>query len=136
MTRISERHDTELSPLAPKTVTPRAGILTNTANVNIKQYPEPRLLTDDTVALTKLRRQETAALAAAPWQDAQGNVHLPIEQAIQLVAPRLAVRENSAAPPNYPGVGREYAYQEAAADGAVPLGEAVQGAVENPATGK
>lgn len=132
MTRISEKHDPEISPLAPKAVTPRAGILTNTANVNIQQFPEPRLLNDDTAALAKLLRQETAALTGDPWQDAQGNVHLPIEQAIQLVAPRLPVREGGAVLENYPGAGREYGNQPVAAGEAGP----VEGAAGNPATSK
>jgi len=136
MTKISDKHDPEMSPLAPKTVTPRAGILTNTANVNIQQFPEPRLLSDDTVALTKLLRTETAALAADPWQDAQGNVHLPIEQAIKVVASRLPVRAGGAALPNYPGAGRKYGYEPAAADEAGPQGKPLEGAVENPAASK
>jgi hypothetical protein len=132
MTRIGEKHDPELSPLAPKTVTPRAGILTNTANVNIQQFPEPRLLSDDTAAVAKLLRQETAVLTGDAWQDAQGNVHLPIEQAIQVVAPRLPVREGGAVLENYPGAGREYGNQPVAADEAAP----VDGTAGNPATGK
>ena len=44
MTKIADQHAPEISPLAPKTVTPRAEILTNTADVNVEQFPQPRLL--------------------------------------------------------------------------------------------
>ncbi len=45
MTKFADEHDPEVSPLAPKTFTPRAEILTNTSNVNVQQFPQPRLLT-------------------------------------------------------------------------------------------
>ena len=96
MTRIAEKHEPEISPLAPKAVTPRAGILTNTANVNIQQFPEPRLLNDDTGDAGETSAAGNGGPDGEPWQDAQGNVHLPIEQAMQLVAPRLPVREGGA----------------------------------------
>ena len=134
MTRIAGKHDPELSPLAPKTVTPRSGILTNTANVNLQQFPEPRLQNDDTGDMTRFLLKETSALTAQPWQDAQGNVHLPIEQAIQLVRSRLPVREGSAALPNYPGAGREYANPPA--DAAERTGGNVQGEAGNSPAGK
>jgi hypothetical protein len=109
MTRIADKHDPEISPLAPKTVTPRVGIMTNTANVNIKKFPEPRLQNDDTGDMTRFLLSETNALTAGPWQDAEGNVHLPIDQAMNVVGARLPVRSGTAAIPNYPGAGREYA---------------------------
>ncbi len=72
MTKVAERHDTELSPLAPKTITPRAEIMTNTANVNIQRFPEPRLQNDDTSDMTKFLAKETEALTAQPWQGCAG----------------------------------------------------------------
>ncbi len=108
MTRIAAKHDAEPSPLAPRTVTPRAGILTNTADVNAQKFPEPRLQNDDTGDMTRFLLKETAALTAEPWQDAQGNVHLPIEQAMKVVPTRLPAREGGCpglmGVPNYPGV--------------------------------
>jgi len=92
-----------LSPLAPKTVTPRSGIMQNTANVNIQTFPEPRLQNDDTGDMTRFLAKEAAALSAQPWQDAQGNVHLPIDQAMKVVATRLPVRADGTALPDYPG---------------------------------
>lgn len=103
MSRIADKHDTELSPLAPKTVTPRAEILQNTANINIQKFPEPRLQDDDTGDMTRYLAKETAALSAQPWQDAQGNVHLPIDQAMKVVATRLPVRTGGTTLPDYPG---------------------------------
>jgi hypothetical protein len=132
MTRVSEKHEPELSPLAPRTVTPRGSILTNTANVNLQQFPEPRLQSDDTGEMTKLLRNETAILTADPWQDAQGNMHLSIEQAIKLVATRLPVREGGVALENYPGAGREYGSRPPTADGVEPA----EGEVEHPAASK
>jgi hypothetical protein len=107
MSRIADKHDPETSPLAPSTVTPRAGIMMNTANINVQKFPEPRLQPDDTGDMAKFLLKETAALTAAPWQDEQGNVHLPIDQAMKVVATRLPVRAGGAALQNYPGAGRE-----------------------------
>ncbi|HVJ06043.1 MAG TPA: hypothetical protein VM578_10260 [Candidatus Saccharimonadales bacterium] len=108
MTRFAEKHDPEMSPLAPKAVTPRSGILTNTANVNVQRFPEPRLQSEETADMTKMLLKETAALNAEPWQDQQGNVHLPIDQAIKIAATRLPTRTGGTAVSNYPGAGREY----------------------------
>jgi hypothetical protein len=133
MTRIAEKHEPELSPLAPKAITPRSGILTNTADVNVQKFPEPRLENDATVNMTNFLLQEATALTAEPWQDAQGNVHLPIDQAIKVVATRLPVRAGSgAALPNYPGISREYATQPGTADTVPQQNEAVPGEAVNP----
>ena len=137
MTKITDKHDPEMSPLAPKAITPRAGILTNTANVNIQQFPEPRLARDDTAEMERLLLKETASLTAAPWTDAQGNVHLPIEQAMKEFGARLPVREGGAVvPKNYPGAGREYAGRPAVADEGQPQEEPAESEVENPAASK
>jgi hypothetical protein len=110
MTRVADKHEPEQSPLAPKTVTQRSGILTNTADVNVRRFPEPRLQYDDTDDMARFLKQESSALTAEPWQDEQGNVHLPIEQAMRMVGSRLAVREGGGtALPNYPGASEEHA---------------------------
>lgn len=132
MTKVAERHDTELSPLAPKTITPRAEIMTNTANVNIHRFPEPRLQNDDTSDMTKFLAKETEALTAQPWKDAQGNVHLPIDQAMKVVATRLPARAGTAALPNYPGAGLRYSYPPEPADATSPQKETAQGEAGNP----
>jgi hypothetical protein len=120
MTRVAEKQDRESNPLAPQTYTPRGGILTNTANVNVRQFPEPRLLnhmaqrgmgpTAQPGEMTKFLVEEAAALTAQPWQDAQGNIHLPIEQAMAAVLPRLTARSGGTQLPNYPGAARQYSY--------------------------
>jgi hypothetical protein len=113
MTRVAEKHDAEVSPLAPKAVTPRSGVMTNTADVNVQKFPEPRLQNDDTSDMTRFLQKETAALTAEPWQDGQGNVHLPIDDAMKAVATRLPVRAGAAALPDYPGAARSYSYPAA-----------------------
>jgi len=130
MTRFAEKHDPEMSPLAPKAVTPRSGIMTNTANVNVQRFPEPRLQSEETADMTKMLLKETAALTAEPWQDPQGNVHLPIDQAIKIAATRLPTRAGSAALPNYPGVGREYS-EPSTLDAAAPQNESGYNMGEN-----
>lgn len=110
MTKFADKHEKELNPLASKTVTPRSGILTNTANVNPQKFPEPRLQSDDTGDMTRFLLKETEAQTAPPWQDAQGNVHLPIAQAMKIVESRLPVRPGATALPNYPGAGLQYSY--------------------------
>jgi len=131
LTRFSEKHEAESSPLAPQKYTPRSEILTNTANVNIEQFPQPRLLhhVRGSGEMTKFLLQETAVLTAKPWQDADGNVHLPIDEAMKAVLPRLPARAGGVALPNYPGATREYSYPpvqpESAASNAnhTPAGE-------------
>ncbi|MGC2211119.1 MAG: hypothetical protein WA532_13505 [Candidatus Korobacteraceae bacterium] len=122
MTRVADQHETETSPLASQTIEPRQGILMNTANVNTQQFPEPRLLRHLTQTgldnrfvgepgeMTKFLEQESAALAAQPWRDEHGNVHLPINQAMKEVVTRLPVRSGGTELPNYPGAARVYSY--------------------------
>jgi hypothetical protein len=136
MTKIADQHAPELSPLAPTTVTPRAGILTNTADVNIEQFPQPRLLTHirgPAGEMSKLLLQEAATLTQKPWQDPEGNVHLPIEQAMKVVVSRLPVRAGTAALPNYPGAGQVYSQPTAQEEDAIEKSEAVSGGADHSA---
>lgn len=140
MTKIADRHVPETNPLAPKTVTPRAGILTNTADVNIEQFPQPRLLHDigDQEEMTKFLLQETATLTAKPWQDAQGNVHLPIEQAMKVVVTRLPVRTGTVESPDVqkaPGAEQPTAPDEGAI-GAIEQSMAVPGEADHSPAGQ
>jgi hypothetical protein len=115
MTKIADKREAQITPLAPQTYTPRTEILTNTANVNVQQFPEPRLephLQGTPGKMTKFLLQESAVLTAKPWQDAQGNVHLPIDEAMKLVLKRLPVRTGGMEIPNYPGASRRYSYPE------------------------
>src|SRR6266513_3140383 len=120
MTRISEKHEPESSPLATQTYTPRNETLTNTANVNIEQFPQPRLLhhVRGSGEMTKFLLQEAAVLTAKPYQDADGNVHLPIHEAMNAVLSRLPARAGGVALPNYPGAAREYSYPPVQPEGA------------------
>jgi hypothetical protein len=138
MTRIAEKHDPETSPLAPQTFTPRDGILTNTANVNVRQFPEPRLLhhVGEAGAMSTFLVQEAAALTARPWQDEHGNVHLPIDQAMKAVVTRLPVRAGGAEVPNYPGAAREYSYPAAVDEAAAEQTGAMQGEAGNSTASK
>lgn len=111
LNKVADKHDTEISPLAPKMVSPRSGVMMNTANINVQQFPEPRLQNDDTGDMQRFLLKETAALTADPWQDAQGNVHLPIDQAMKAVATRLPVRAGGNALANYPGAGVDYSHR-------------------------
>lgn len=141
MTRIAEKHEPETSPLAQQTVTPREKVLMNTANVNIQQFPEPRLLRHATQTglenryvgepgeMTKLLEQESAALTAKPWRDEHGNVHLPIDEAMKQVVSRLPARTGGAELANYPGAAQVYSYPPPEAE-AVPA-ETVQGETKN-----
>jgi hypothetical protein len=114
LTKATDKHDVELSPLGPHAVTPRSEVMMNTANVNIQKFPEPRLQSDDTGDMTRFLMKESAALTAEPWQDAQGNVHLPIDEAIKLTATRLPARASGgSAVSNYPGAGQTYSYPSA-----------------------
>jgi hypothetical protein len=134
LSKVADKHDPELSPLAPHTVTPRVGVLMNTANVNVQQFPEPRLQSDDTGDMTRFLQKETDALTAEPWQDAQGNVHLPIEQAMQVTAGRLAVRTGGTAPVNYPGAGSEVSHPAAQLEESAKPENATPSEAEAPAT--
>jgi hypothetical protein len=124
MTRVAEAQDRSVSPLAPQTYTPREGILTNTANVNAQQFPEPRLSihmsqkdmgpNSQAGEMTRFLLEEAAAQTAKPWtdpNDKQGNIHLPVEQAMATVLGRLPVRAGAQGePPMYPGAARQYSY--------------------------
>ena len=134
MTKIAEKHEPEVSPLARNVVTPAKNVMMNTADVNAQRFPQPRLQDDDTSDMERFLPKETTTLAAKPWQDAQGNVHLPIEQAMKVVAIAApGSRGGEAAPPNYPGAERQYSYSAAQANGAAGQ-EALQGETSQPGT--
>jgi len=78
---------------------------------------------DDTGDMTRFLLKEAEAQTAQPWQDAQGNVHLPIDQAMKIVATRLPVRAGATGLPNYPGAGLRYSYPIAAEDTAAQPNE-------------
>jgi len=140
MLRFAAHHEAETSPLAPQTYTPRDEILTNTANVNIEQFGPPRLEGSfgGAASMAKMALRESKALTAAPWQDQNGNVHLPIALAMRAVLPRLVVRAGGRPIPDYPGVGRIYSYPVPAAteNGAAAVMEAAPEPQEEIAAGE
>jgi hypothetical protein len=61
----------------------------NTTNVNPDVFPEPRLQTDDVVDMSQLLQSEHKILyASQPFVDSNGTVHLPINEAMKLIAER------------------------------------------------
>jgi hypothetical protein len=140
MTKVAEKYESETSPLAQQTVTPRDKILMNTANVNTQQFPEPRLLrhmsqhslenrfVGEAGEMTKFLEEESAALTAQPWRDEHANVHLPIDEAMKQVVTRLPARAGGAELPNYPGAAQVYSYPPPEAE-AIPAGT-MQGETE------
>ena len=71
----------------------------NTRNVNPGIFPEPRLQTNDVVDMSELLRSEQKILyAEQPFADQNGTIHLPITDAMKLIAERgLPVRPAGAA---------------------------------------
>ena len=104
LSKVAGKHDPEGSPLVKDVVTPRSQVMMNTANVNLQKFPEPRFQHDDAGDMERFQLQQAAELTAEPWQDQQGKVHLPIDQAMQLTLGRLNARQAVAAE-NYPGAG-------------------------------
>ena len=67
----------------------------------IQRFPEPRLQPNPAADLNKFRTQEEEILNSYGWADQQAGVaHIPIEQAIDIIAARgLAVRQGGETPP-------------------------------------
>ncbi len=74
------------------------------------KFPAPRLQPDPTADMNKFRVREEEMLNSYGWVDqANGKVHIPIEQAINVLARTgLPTRPNGTAPPN-PAVAAESA---------------------------
>jgi hypothetical protein len=61
----------------------------NTTNVSPAVFPEPRLQTDDVMDMNQLLQSEHKILyAPQPFVDSNGTVHLPINEAMRLIAER------------------------------------------------
>ena len=105
------KSDHELSPLAKYEPPPQASVLQNTSSVNLQKFGGVLLQSDDVHDMQVFLEEEEAQLHAQPWKDEKGNIHLPIEAAMQrLIAEgKLQARPGNVAPEtNYPGVGRGY----------------------------
>jgi len=85
---------------APETA-PGAHLQNNTG-VNVRIFPTPRLQTDDVADVRNMLDAEHKILyPEQPFEDNAGNVHIPINQAMQLIVERgLPVRSN-APPPDF-----------------------------------
>jgi hypothetical protein len=103
--------DPEQSPLAKYEPPPQASVLQNTSSVNLGKFGGVLLQSDDVHDMQVFLEEQDAQLYAQPWKDGKGNIHLPIDAAMQrLIAQgKLQARPGNVAPePNYPGAGREY----------------------------
>ena len=79
------RHNVQ-PPLVPATVANDSGTVQPAGNPRAT-FPAPRLQADPVGDLERFRTAEDAALNSYGWADqANGRVHIPIEQAINLVA--------------------------------------------------
>ena len=79
--------------MIPNQPTPIAGVLQNAGNLNLNVFPEPRLQTDEPNDMNRFLWQEGRLMDAKPWRDDTGAIHIPIYQAMQLIAQKgLPVR--------------------------------------------
>jgi hypothetical protein len=82
----SQRNDPRLNPLVDQKAPSVGSVLQNTPRVNVQQFPEPRLQPDDVGDMDKMRIQEETILNSKPWKDQGGAVHIPIDEAMKIVA--------------------------------------------------
>jgi len=77
-------------------------IFQNTPAVSLGVFPEPRLQVNDAGDMSRFRASEQELLdPPQPFKDASGTIHIPIAQAMKLIAERgLPVRPNP--PPEEP----------------------------------
>jgi hypothetical protein len=78
----------------------------NTSDVNIQKFSangtQPVLQSNDAADMDQFRKNEEALLNATPWKEENGNVHLPISRAMEVVMQRnQPSRANAANPSNF-----------------------------------
>jgi hypothetical protein len=80
---------------APTPAAPRS-IFQNAPTINLGVFPEPRLQVNDAGDMAKFLASENDLLyPPQPFKDANGNIHIPISQAMRVIAERgLPVRPN------------------------------------------
>jgi hypothetical protein len=103
---VGAANQAPVNPMAPRQPAPTPGVLQNAGSVNIKQFPEPRLQSDEPTDMNRFLWQEGQLLEAKPWRDQAGAIHIPIADAMQIVAQkglpaRQGVQQESA--PQTPG---------------------------------
>ncbi|HUO60275.1 MAG TPA: hypothetical protein VMU24_06365 [Candidatus Acidoferrales bacterium] len=105
------KSDPEVSPLAKYEPPPQASVLQNTSSVNLNKFGGVLLQSDDVHDMQVFLEVQNAQLYAQPWRDEKGNIHLPIDAAMQRVIAdgRLQARPgNAPSEQTYPGVGSAY----------------------------
>jgi hypothetical protein len=103
--------DPEQSPLVKYEPPPQASVLQNTSSVNLKKFGGVLLQSDEVNDMRVFLEEQTAQLHAQPWRDEKGNIHLPIDAAMQrlIAGGKLQARPGNVPPePTYPGVGSAY----------------------------
>ncbi len=94
----------QASPMASAQTLPPApnarSVLQNNPAVDVAIFPEPRLQVGDAVDMEKFLTSEEHTLdPQQPFMDSTGAVHIPISQAMKLIAERgLPVRPNAPPP--------------------------------------
>jgi hypothetical protein len=93
-------------PMATHAQAPTPAMMQNTEAVDMQQFTgngrQPLLQTNEVADMETFRREEETLLHAAPWKEANGNIHIPIDQAMKAVIqknqPARANGQNPAAP--------------------------------------
>jgi hypothetical protein len=85
---VGEAHQAPANPMAPKQPAPAAGVLQNAGSINLNLFPEPRLQSDEPNDMNRFLWQEGRLLDAKPWRDETGAIHIPVAEAMQIVAQR------------------------------------------------
>jgi hypothetical protein len=75
-------------------------VFQNTPETNLGKFPEPRLQINDAGDMTMYLDSENNLLDAQPFTDPQGNVHIPISMAMQLIEQRGLPTRPNAPPPD------------------------------------
>ncbi len=91
------------NPMAQSRAMKTEDRMQNTSMVDLQKFTDngtqPLLQINEPADMQTFRQQEETLLNAAPWRDDKGNVHLPIERAMELVSQRsLPVRANPSDP--------------------------------------
>ena len=93
-------------PMAQSNAAKTDDPMMNTSMVNLQKFSangtQPLLQSNDVVDMDTFLKEEQTLLHAAPWKDDKGNVHLPIERAMELVSQRSLPARAQAADPAAP----------------------------------
>jgi hypothetical protein len=95
----------EVSPMAEQAQAPVPAMLQNTAAVDMQKFSgngtQPLLQSNEVADMDTFLKEEETLLKASPWKEANGNIHIPIEHAMQMVVqknqPARANGQNPAA---------------------------------------